>query len=98
MAEDDFGLESLAEYLHLSVTQVARLIERGKVPGRKVGGQWRFSRSDIHHWLEERMGLSTDAELEHMEGALRRAAGTTDEPAVQIVAMLPLEAIALPLP
>ena len=75
MAEDDFGIESLAAYLHLDPAQVVRLAERGKLPGRKVGGQWRFAQPVIHHWLEERIGLSSDEELEQMEGVLRKAAG-----------------------
>jgi nitrogen PTS system EIIA component len=97
MPEDDFGIESLAAYLHVEQAQVTRLVERGKLPGRKVAGQWRFSRAEIHHWLEDRIGLSSDEELVHMEGALRRAAGKTHEPAVSISAMLPVEAISIPL-
>lgn len=98
MAEDDFGIESLADYLHVDPAQVVRLVERGKLPGRKVGGQWRFAQAEIHHWLEERIGLSSDEELVHMEGALRRAAGQQAEPPISIAAMLPLQAIAVPLP
>jgi nitrogen PTS system EIIA component len=98
MADDDFGIESLAAYLHLDPAQVLRLAERDKLPGRRVAGQWRFSQAEIHHWLEERIGLSSDAELIHMEGVLRRAEGKTDESVISIAEMLPLEAIALPLP
>ena len=97
MAEDDFGIESLAAYLHVDPAQVLRLAERGKLPGRKVAGQWRFAQAEVHHWLEHRIGISTDEELVHMEGALRRAAGKTDASTVSIAAMLPLEAIAIPL-
>jgi PTS system nitrogen regulatory IIA component len=97
MAEDDFGIESLADYLHVDAAQVVKLAERGRLPGRKVGGQWRFSPAEVHHWLEERIGLSSDEELIHMEGALKRAAGTLDEPSIEIARMLPPEAIAVPL-
>ncbi len=97
MAEDDFGIESLAAYLHVDPAQVLRLAERGKLPGRKVAGQWRFAQAEVHHWLEHRIGLSSDEELVHMEGVLRRAAGKTDESAISIADMLPLEAIAIPL-
>ena len=86
MGDDDFGIESLAAYLHVDPAQVVRLVERGKLPGRKVGGQWRFAQAEIHHWLEERIGLSSDEELVHMEGALRRAAGETDQPPISIPA------------
>lgn len=96
MAEDDFGIETLAAYLHLDPAQVLRLAERDKLPGRKVSGQWRFSRAEVHHWLEERIGLSTDEELVQMEGVLR--ARGLEEPEISIARMLPPEAIAVPLP
>lgn len=97
MVEDDFGIESLAAYLHLDPGQVLKLAERDKLPGRKVTGQWRFSRAEVHHWLEERIGLSSDEELIQMEGVLRRAATEPDEQAVSIAGMMPLEAMAVPL-
>ena len=84
-------------YLHLDPAQVLRLVERGKLPGRKVGGQWRFAPAVVHHWLEERIGLSSDDELERMEGVLRHAAGEPAEPAISIADMLPLAAVAVPL-
>jgi PTS system nitrogen regulatory IIA component len=97
MADDDFAVENLAAYLHLDPAQVLRLAERGKLPGRKVGGQWRFAPAEVHHWLEERIGLSTDEELVHMEGVLGRADGASDEPPIRIADMLPIEAVAIPL-
>jgi PTS system nitrogen regulatory IIA component len=97
MADEDFGIESLAAYLHLDAAQVLRLAERDKLPGRRVGGQWRFSPAEVHHWLEQRIGLSSDDELVQMEGVLRSAGGTAEQPAIAIAQMLPLEAIAIPL-
>jgi nitrogen PTS system EIIA component len=96
VAEDDFGIESLAAYLHLDPAQVLRLADRGKLPGRKVSGQWRFSQAEIHHWLEGRIGLSTDEELVHMEGVLRGVKGSQEQE-MSLAAMLPPEAIAVPL-
>ncbi|REK15756.1 MAG: helix-turn-helix domain-containing protein [Planctomycetota bacterium] len=96
MAENDFGVAELAAYLHLDAAQVLRLAERQQIPARKVGGQWRFSRAEVHHWLEERIGLSTDEELVQMEGVLQRAAGG-GETDISIIELLPLEAIAVPL-
>ena len=95
MAEADFTVETLADFLHVGKPQVLKLVERGKLPGRRVGGEWRFSAAEIHHWLEERIGLSTDEELQVMEGALSRADGEAD--AISISEMLPLEAMAVPL-
>lgn len=70
---DDFDVASLAAYLHLMPAQISKLAERGKIPGRRVGGEWVFSRPEIHHWLEERIGVSDDEELATMETNLERA-------------------------
>jgi len=97
LADDDFDIQRLAAYLHIDPAQVARLADRGRLPGRKVAGQWRFAPADIHHWLEDRIGLSTDEELQQMEGALRRPPGASAEAELSIAKLLPFEAIAIPL-
>ena len=95
MPHGDFDVSGLARYLHLAPEQVVRLAERGKMPGRKVGGQWRFPKPDVHHWLEQRIGGSDESELIEVEAVLRHAAPATEE--IRIADMLPLEAIAVPL-
>lgn len=95
MADEDFDLASLADYLHVTPAQVEKLASRGRLPGRKVSGQWRFSRPEIHHWLEDRIGLSDEDELIAMEGVLQRAEDAAG--AVSVAEMLPVEAIAAPL-
>ncbi len=97
MADEDFNIDTLAAYLHLETGQVARLVERGKIPGRRVAGVWRFSRAEIHHWLEARIGVSDEPELAHMEGALVRAARADDLATLTVAELLPTEAIAIPL-
>jgi PTS system nitrogen regulatory IIA component len=95
MADEDFDLASLADYLHITPAQVDRLVSRGRLPGRKVAGQWRFSRPEIHHWLEDQIGVSGEDALVEMEGVLTRSQGNPE--AVSIAAMLPVEAIEAPL-
>jgi len=97
MPHGDFDLDALASYLHLMPQQVIRLADRGKLTGRKVGGQWRFSKADVHHWLENRIGLSDEEELVEMEGVLQRNAPVDQQSEISIADMLPLEAIAVPL-
>jgi excisionase family DNA binding protein len=43
--------EQLAALLQLDVDTVRRLVARGELPGRKVGGHWRFSRKAVLEWL-----------------------------------------------
>lgn len=98
MTNEDFDVAALAAYLHLQPAQVARLADRGRLPGRKVGGKWRFSRAEIHHWLEDRIGLSDRDELLEVESVLDRAPSPVGPETVRIVDMLPAEAISVPLP
>jgi PTS system nitrogen regulatory IIA component len=96
MAQADFDIDRLAAYLHMSAADVVKLAERGKLPARRVGGEWRFSAGEIHHWLEDRIGLSDEDGLVQMEGALDRAAHE-DATEVSIAALLRPEAIEVPL-
>jgi PTS system nitrogen regulatory IIA component len=97
MANDDFDLDSLAAYLHLIPNQVARLADRGKLPGRKVAGQWRFSTADIHHWLESRIGLSDEEELLEVEDVLQRSAPAAETQEIRLAELLLAELVAVPL-
>lgn len=96
MAPKDFNIESLAAYLHLTPAQVLRMAERGRLPGRKISGLWRFSEAEIHHWLEERIGVSGEQELVRVEGFLDRHRGESPGE-ISISDMLPVEAVAVPL-
>jgi PTS system nitrogen regulatory IIA component len=96
MSNKDFDIDSLAAYLHLTRQQVQRMADRGKLPGRKIGGVWRFSEAEVHHWLEERIGVSDDQQLVQMEQVLEGRRGEGPE-TISIAGMLPVQAIALPL-
>ena len=96
MAPKDFDIDSLAAYLHLTPQQVQRMADRGKVPGRKIGGRWRFSEAEIHHWLEDRIGVADDGQLQKMEDVLDRDQRASSD-VVCIADMLSVDAIAVPL-
>ena len=95
MASQDFDLDELAAYLHLTPPQVEKLANRDDIPGRKVAGKWKFSKADIHHWLEHRIGVFDDNELERVEGVLDRH-GKHEEP-VRISDMLHASTIKIPI-
>src|SRR3954466_1689214 len=97
MSQEDFDIDRLAAYLHMMPAAIAKLAERGKLPGRRIAGEWRFSSAEIHHWLEERIGLSDDEALMQMEGALERASIETDVEQISISELLRAEAIEIPL-
>ncbi|QDU75515.1 PTS system fructose-specific EIIABC component [Bremerella volcania] len=95
MPSQDFDLDELAAYLHLTPPQVEKLASRDDIPGRKVAGKWKFSKADIHHWLEHRIGVFDDTELERVEGVLDRH-GKHEEP-VRISDMLHESTIKIPI-
>lgn len=70
MANQDFDLASLAEFLHITPAEAKKMAERGRVPGKKVGGQWKFFREEIHQWFENRIGVSNERELVEVEKVL----------------------------
>jgi len=92
-----YDIDGLAAFLHLTPQQVMRLAERGRIPGRKVAGRWRFSKPEIHEWFERRIGLSDEEELLEVENVLRRNAGGKTAEEVCIADLLPLRAVAVPL-
>lgn len=47
-----FTAEEAAKYLRLHVKSIYRLARDGKIPGRKVGGSWRFHRDALDVWLK----------------------------------------------
>jgi nitrogen PTS system EIIA component len=97
MPYSDFDLETLARYLHLTPQQVIKLAERGQLPGRKIGGEWKFARPDIHQWFENRIGVSDEEQLVQVENVLQRSAPLENEREISISELLPIEAIAVPL-
>lgn len=51
-AQDEvLTLEELSQLLKVSETTAYTLVRSGEVPGRKVGREWRFVRSQILAWL-----------------------------------------------
>lgn len=48
---DVLTVEQAAELLQLSSKTLKRLSQAGRVPGRRVGNQWRFSRQALMDWL-----------------------------------------------
>ena len=45
-------LDELATYLKLPKSTLYKLVQQGRVPGQKLGKQWRFGRAVIDRWLD----------------------------------------------
>jgi excisionase family DNA binding protein len=51
---DVLTLAELARWLQVDETAVAELAEAGELPGRRLGGEWRFAREAVLAWLGAR--------------------------------------------
>jgi excisionase family DNA binding protein len=56
--------EDLARYLGFNRNWIYRQAEAGEIPGVKLGKSWRFKKSVIDRWLEERILSKPKAEGE----------------------------------
>ncbi len=54
------SVEEIAEYLGVSRDSVYNWVTQGKMPGHKVGRQWKFKKDEIDEWV--RSGGSADNE------------------------------------
>ncbi|WP_199051914.1 helix-turn-helix domain-containing protein [Aquitalea sp. ASV15] len=50
---DILTMDEVAEYLKVSKRTVYRLAQSGELPAFKLGGIWRFRRSDLERWIAE---------------------------------------------
>jgi len=48
---DVMTLADVAELLGVEAGEIERLAASGELPGRRIGGQWRFARSAVLAWL-----------------------------------------------
>lgn len=52
METDILTIREVSEYLKLAEKTTYRLAAEGKIPAFKVGGSWRFRKSEIDSWIE----------------------------------------------
>ncbi|HGZ7340486.1 methylation-associated defense system helix-turn-helix domain-containing protein MAD1 [Vibrio parahaemolyticus] len=53
MGDEILTIQEVADYLKLNEKTAYRLASEGKLPGFKVGGSWRFKRTDLEAWIEK---------------------------------------------
>lgn len=50
---DLITIKQVAEFLNLAEKTVYRMANDGEIPAFKIGGSWRFKRSEVEGWLEQ---------------------------------------------
>ena len=46
-------LDEVAAYLKAGKRTVYRLAQKGEIPGFKLGGTWRFRRTELDRWIAD---------------------------------------------
>src|SRR5271166_5794474 len=94
MSGETMDMEQLAAYLRRDVREVGKLASRGRLPGHKVGGEWRFAKAEINHWIETQLHAYSEQELADLERGGDRSAGTGPF----LADLLAESSVAVPLP
>jgi PTS system nitrogen regulatory IIA component len=89
---ETMDLQQLADYLQRDMREVTKLASRGNLPGRKVGGEWKFARAEINLWIEQQMHAYTEQQLTALE------TGPDDSEEALVSSLLGDATIAVPLP
>jgi excisionase family DNA binding protein len=50
----------LAELLQVHTSTIYRLVRKNKIPGFRLGSDWRFARTAIEKWMEAENPLNND--------------------------------------
>lgn len=66
----NMSLEDFASYVGMDARDVRKLAERGKLPGQKIGGDWRFNRARVTEWLQQEMHTLDEERLVTLERTL----------------------------
>ena len=48
------SVKELAAYLQVDMSTIYLWSQRGQIPAMKVGNMWRYRRSEIEEWLNQR--------------------------------------------
>ena len=51
----------LSEYLHIHRTTIYRLLREGKLPGFRIGSDWRFNLEAIEQWQRDHTNIIPEA-------------------------------------
>jgi len=53
MAQEILDVSAAAKYLHITRATLYKLAKEKRIPGLKIGGQWRFSKERLDELFQE---------------------------------------------
>lgn len=60
MEDDILTIEEVAKYLRVSDRTVYDWAQKGEIPAGKIGTVWRFKKSEVENWVNERLSSSSN--------------------------------------
>lgn len=94
MSHETYSLDELARQLGRDRREIEKLANRGRIPGRKVSGDWQFHSAEITHWLEREMREYSERELAVVEESQGTTEADSDLP---VTSLLKPELVSVPL-
>jgi PTS system nitrogen regulatory IIA component len=94
MLHEFLSLDELAAELGRDKRELEKLVQRGRLPGRRVDGEWRFHPAEIRAWLEQAMRGYTTEELVVVEESQRSGGADASSP---LEGLLSPETVEVPL-
>lgn len=61
MIDDILTIEEVAKYLRVSERTVYDWAQKGEIPAGKIGTVWRFKKSEVENWVNERLSSGYSA-------------------------------------
>ena len=58
MTDEVLTMKEVAALLEIGEKTAYTMAQRGELPGFKVGGQWRFRRTDLDAWMDNQRSRS----------------------------------------
>lgn len=96
MPGEQMDEKRVAEYLNMDVRDVTKLASRGKIPCRKTPRGYVFRRTEVDHWVEQRMHELGPQRMEDIEKSVTAHHGIEPE-SVRMCDMIPPGGIEVPL-
>lgn len=84
----NMSLDDFARYVGMDAREVRKLADRGKLPGQKIGGEWRFNRAKVTEWLQQEMHTLDEGRLKSLEKAMSTGDGAPDPAGDMVVTSL----------
>jgi excisionase family DNA binding protein len=64
-------IQDVADYLHCHYHTVYRLVKRGEIPCFRLGGNWRFLKSEVDKWIAAGGGRPSETAITKTDGRRR---------------------------